>query len=312
MNITETSSKGLKYEFRVVVDKAEIERQVTAKLNEISKRVKIPGFRPGKIPMPLLKQRYGTSVMGEVLEKTVQDSSGKAVAEKGLRPAMRPKIDIKSFEENGDLEYTLALEVLPEIGTVKLTGIKLEKPVYIASDAEVDEAIATIAERYKSSEAVKTKRAAKLGDILTIDFKGSVGGESRPGMNGDDYELELGSHSFIDTFEDQLVGAKPGDHKTVTVTFPANYGAAELSGKEAVFEVDVKELKKSIPAGKPGQAEGSRSYPVAGGIRWLHKVEAEAGLARRFGCQAQLSRTRRYGGCGIRGHLEARRRGNEG
>ena len=248
MNVTETSSEGLKHEFLVVIDKAEIERQVTAKLNEISKRVKIPGFRPGKIPMPLLKQRYGTSVMGEVLEKTVQDTSGKAVADKGLRPAMQPKIDIKSFEEDGDLEYTLAVEVLPEIEAVAFDGIALEKPTYAVADAEVDEAIAKIAERHKSSEPVKTKRAAKTGDILVIDFKGSVDDESKPGMNSDDFELELGSKSFIDTFEDQLVGAKPGEHKTVTVTFPENYGSTDLAGRQAVFEVDVKELKKSIPA----------------------------------------------------------------
>jgi trigger factor len=248
MNVTETSKDGLKHEFRVVVDKAEIARQVAAKLNEISRRVKIPGFRPGKIPMTLLQQRYGASVMGEVLEKTVADTSGKAVSDKGLRPAMRPKIDITSFDEDGDLEYTMAVEVLPEIGEIKLEGIKLDKPVFMVTDAELDEAIGKLAERHKSSEAVKTKRAAKTGDILVIDFKGSVGGESRPGMNGDDYELELGSKSFIDTFEEQLVGAKPGDHRTVTVTFPENYGSPELSGKEAVFEVDVKELKKSIPA----------------------------------------------------------------
>jgi trigger factor len=248
MNVTETSSEGLKREFRVVVDKAEIERQVSAKLGEISKRVKLPGFRPGKIPMPLLKQRYGASVMGEVLEKTVSDTSGKAVADQGLRPAMRPKIDITSFDEGGDLEYTMAVEVLPEIGEIKLKGITLDKPVFAVGETDLDEALAKIAERHKSSEPVKTKRAAKAGDILVIDFKGTVDGVSRPGMSDEGYELELGSQSFIDTFEQQLIGAKPGEHRSVTVTFPQDYGAAELAGKEAIFEVDVKELKKAIPA----------------------------------------------------------------
>ena len=248
MNVIETSSDGLKREFKVVIDKAEIERQVAAKLADISKRVRIPGFRPGKIPLPLLKQRYGASVMGEVLEKTVADTSGKAVADKGLKPAMRPKIEVTSFEEDGDLEYTMAMEILPDIAPVELDGVKLEKPVFAVTDEEVDDAIAKLAERSRTTEPLKTKRAAKTGDILTIDFAGTVDGEERPGMKGSDFDLELGSKSFIDTFEDQLVGTKPGEHRTVTVTFPADYGAVELAGREAVFEVDIKELKKSVPA----------------------------------------------------------------
>ena len=249
MNVTEISSAGLKHEFRVVIDKAEIEAQVAAKLKEISGRVKIPGFRPGKIPMPMLKQRYGTSVMGEVIEQTVSRTSGKAVADKGLRPALQPKIDIKTLGDDAtDLEYTLSVEVLPEIGEVTLSGIKLERPVFTATETEVDEALGKIAERHKSSELVKAKRAAKLGDIVVIDFKGTVDGEARPGMDGTDFELELGSKSFIEGFEDQLAGAKPGESRTVNVTFPGNYGAAELQGKAAMFEVTVKELKKPVPA----------------------------------------------------------------
>ena len=249
MNVTEISKDGLKHEFRVVVDKAEIERQVAVKLKDIAGRVKIPGFRPGKVPMPMLKQRYGTSVMGEVIEQTVTETSGRAVADKGLRPALQPKIEIKTIGDDAtDLEYTLSVEVLPEIGEVTLTGIELERPVFKATDAEVDEALGKIAERYKSSEPVKSKRAAKAGDIVVIDFKGTVDGEARPGMDGTDFELELGSGSFIPGFEDQLTGAKPGESRTVNVTFPDDYGAAELQGKAAVFEVTVKDLKKPIPA----------------------------------------------------------------
>ncbi len=248
MNVTELSHDGLKHEFKVTVDKAEIERQVASKLDEISKRVKIPGFRPGKIPMPILKQRYGQSVMGEVLEKAVQDTSDKAVAEKGLRPALRPSIEVTSIGDDGDLEYKMAVEVLPEIEPVELGGISLDKPVCAVTDAEVGEAIGKIAERHKSSEPIKVKRAAKMGDIAVIDFAGTIGGEARPGMDSKDFELELGSKSFIADFEEQLVGAKPGDHKTVNVTFPENYASSDLAGKAAVFEVDIKELKKAVPA----------------------------------------------------------------
>jgi trigger factor len=248
MNIVETNSSGLKYEFKVTVEKSEIEMQIEARLADLSKRVRLPGFRPGKIPMGILKARYGDSVMGEVIEKAVHDTSHQAMAEKKLQPALKPKIEVTSFAEGGDLEYTLEVEVLPEIEAPDLSSIKLEKPVFKVEDKEVDETINRLAERYKSSEPVEEKRAAKMGDILQIDFKGSVDGEAKPGMDGQDFDLELGSHSFIDTFEDQLVGAKPGDHVTVNVRFPEQYHSQDLAGKAAVFEVDVKTLKKSIPA----------------------------------------------------------------
>ena len=143
----------------------------------------------------------------------------------------------------------MAVEVLPEIPAIELDGVSLEKPVFKPFPIViVDEAIAKIAERHKSSEPVTEQRAAQMGDIVTIDFDGSVGGERRPGMKGEGFDLELGSKSFIDNFEEQLVGANVGEHRTVTVTFPENYGATELAGQEAVFEVDIKELKTAIPA----------------------------------------------------------------
>ena len=248
MNITETSTDGLKREFLVKVDKAAIASRTEARLLELAKQMKIPGFRPGKVPMPVVRQRYGNSVMGEVLEKTVQETSQAMLAEKGLRPALRPEIDVKSFDPELGLEYAMKFEVLPEVKPVDLKVIKLEKPVFTVADTEVAEALERLSSRFKSSEPVKEKRAAKMGDVLVIDFKGTVDGEARPGMDGTDFDLELGSKSFIDTFEEQLVGAKPGEHKTVTVTFPANYGATELAGREAVFEVDAKALKKPVPA----------------------------------------------------------------
>ena len=188
------------------------------------------------------------SVLGEVLEKTVQETSQAMMAEKGLRPALQPQIEVKSFEEDKGLEYSMSFEVLPDVKPVALSSIKLEKPVFSVADTEVQEALERLATRFKSSTPVKEKRAAKMGDIVVIDFKGTVDGAARPGMDGTDFELELGSKSFIDTFEEQLAGSKAGEHKSVTVTFPANYGAQELAGREAVFEVDVKELKKPVPA----------------------------------------------------------------
>ncbi len=243
MNVTETAHEGLSRTWRVVVPATEIGANVDRRLAEISKTIKLPGFRPGKVPMSLLKKRYGSSVMGEVLEKTVQDSSSKLLQEKDVRPALEPKIEVVSFEEGADLEYTMAVEALPDIEPADISDVKLERVVAAVEDKAVDEAIERIASNNKSFEPVKKKRAAKNGDQLVIDFAGKVDGEARPGMDGQDYPLELGTGSFIPGFEEQLVGIKPEETKTITVTFPEQYHAAELAGKVAEFEVTAKELR---------------------------------------------------------------------
>ncbi len=243
MNVTETANEGLSRSWRVVVPATEIGANVDRRLTELSKTMKMPGFRPGKIPMALLKKRYGQSVMGEVLEKTVQDSSNKLLQDNDVRPALEPKIEVVSFAEGTDLEYTMAVETLPEIEPADLTGLSLERLVSPVDDKAIDEALERIANSNKQFEPVKKARAAKKGDQLSIDFTGTVDGEARPGMDGQDYPLELGAGNFIPGFEDQLIGIKPEEVRTVTVTFPADYHAADLAGKEAKFEVTAKELR---------------------------------------------------------------------
>jgi len=243
MNITETSADGLRREFKVVIPAKDLEERVNAQLSEIGKTVRLPGFRPGKVPMPILKQRYGQSVMGEVLDRAFNDVSAKAIEDHKLRPALQPKVEITKFEQGQDLEFSMAVEVLPEFEPASFEGVEVEKPVVEIADEQVDEALKRIASSRKTTEPLAEDRPAQTGDVLVIDFDGSVDGERRPGMKGDAFELELGSKSFIDTFEDQLVGAKPGEHRTVNVTFPEAYHAAELAGKAAVFEVDVKEIR---------------------------------------------------------------------
>jgi trigger factor len=247
MNVTETAHEGLSRSWRVVVPATEIGANVDRKLAEISKTIKLPGFRPGKVPMSVVKKRYGQSVMGEVLEQTVQDSSSKLLEDHDVRPALQPKIEVVSFDgEGSDLEYTMAVEALPEIEPADITDVKLERVVAAVEDKAVDEAIERIANNNKSFEPVKKKRAAKEGDQLVIDFAGKVDGEARPGMDGTDYPLELGTGAFIPGFEDQLVGIKPGETKTIEVTFPEQYHAAELAGKKAEFEVTAKELRAPV------------------------------------------------------------------
>jgi trigger factor len=246
MNVTETAHEGLNRTWRVVVPATEIGANVDRRLTELSKTIKLPGFRPGKVPLSLVKKRYGSSIMGEVLEKTVQDSSSKLLQDNDVRPALEPKIEVVSFAEGTDLEYTMAVEALPDIEPADLTGVSLERVVAPVDDKAVDEAIDRIANNNRDFEPVKKKRAAKTGDQLLIDFAGTVDGEARPGMDGKDYPLELGAGNFIPGFEDQLIGIKPEETKTITVTFPEQYHATELAGKEAQFEVTAKELRAPV------------------------------------------------------------------
>ncbi|MGH6973939.1 MAG: trigger factor [Stellaceae bacterium] len=243
MQVRETSAEGLKHEFTVVVAAAEIERKIQDRLAEIGRSVRLPGFRQGKAPLALLKKRYGPSVTGEVVERAVNDSSTETIKEHKLRPALQPKIEIVSFNEGKDLEYKLAVEVLPEIGTVSLDGIALERWKAEIPDGEIDQALERTAKQQRKTSPVE--RAADKGDFVRIDFKGTLDGAAFPGGSAENYLLELGSGGFIPGFEDQLVGAKAGETRTVAVTFPADYGNADLAGKAAEFAVAVKEVRQA-------------------------------------------------------------------
>ena len=245
MQITETATEGLRREFKVVVPAADIEQRMTSRLTEIGRSVRLPGFRPGKVPMTVLKKRYGSAVMGEVLERAVNDTSGEALREQNLRPALQPKVEITNFNEGTDLEFKLAVEVLPEIQPMDFSELKLERLKPEVPEEEVQQALERVAKQQRKSETVE--RAAETGDVAVIDFKGSVDGKDFPGGSAEGYSLELGTGSFIPGFEDQVVGAKAGETRTVAVTFPADYGAADLAGKAASFEVKVKEIRALQP-----------------------------------------------------------------
>ncbi|MGH7124027.1 MAG: trigger factor [Stellaceae bacterium] len=241
MQITETATEGLRREFKVVIPAADIEQRVSSRLSEIGRTVRLPGFRPGKVPMTVLKRRYGPAVMGEVLERAVNDTSSEALREQNLRPALQPKVEITAFNEGTDLEFKLAVEVLPEIQPMDFGELKLEKLKPEVPEDEVQRALERVAKQQRKSETVE--RAAETGDVVVIDFKGSVDGKEFPGGSADGYSLELGTSSFIPGFEDQLIGAKAAEARTVSVTFPADYGAADLAGKAASFDVKVKEVR---------------------------------------------------------------------
>ncbi len=239
--------EGLKHEFSVTVPAKSVEEQKDLRLAEIAKTAKMQGFRPGKVPLAVVKQRFGDEARADALEKTVSAAIDKVLTDHKLRPATQPKVDLVSTSEDKDVEFKLTVESLPEIKVGDFGKIALERPTADVEAAKVDETITKLAKRMRQAEKVTETRAAKIGDIVVIDFDGSVGGEKKPGMKGSDHSLELGSKSFVDTFEDQLVGSKVGDKKTVSVKFPEEYHAADLAGKKALFDVEVKELRQHKP-----------------------------------------------------------------
>lgn len=257
MQVTETAADGLKREYTITVPAGDLEQEITRRLGEIGQQVRLPGFRPGKVPMQILRTRFGPSVRGEVLQNTLQASSAEAISERKLRPALPPKVDIVSADEGADLEYKMAIELLPEIPEPSFAELDIERLVVEVPEEEVDGAIERIAEQQRKSEVVE--RPAENGDILIVDVEGRIGEKEIPGAGGKDRPIVLGAGSSIPGFEDQLVGATAGERRKVRVTFPADYAVADLAGKDADFDVDVKEVRRRLPIAiddELGQAVG--------------------------------------------------------
>jgi trigger factor len=213
----------------------------------------MPGFRAGKVPVGLLKKQYGQALFGEAVEQAVNSSTAKAIEDRGLKPAMQPRVDLKQLEEGKDVEFDVAIEVLPEIGKLDFSDVALERLKATVPDKDVDEAIDRIAKANREQKPVDPPRPAQKGDAIKLDFVGSVDGKEFPGGAAQDYTLEIGSGSFIPGFEDQLIGAEVGKEVDVKVTFPAEYGAPELAGKDAVFKCTIKEILEFVD--KPADDE---------------------------------------------------------
>lgn len=252
MKVKELKSEGLSHELEITIPANDIDARVDAKLLEVGKTIRMPGFRPGKVPLKMLKDRYGKAILGEVLEAAVNETSAKAMDDKKLKPAMQPKIEVKSkdFGDGNDLVYTVAVDVLPEFKVVDLKTAKLTKPVAKPSDKEIDEALEKIASNNKSTKKIEGDRKTKDGDYVVMDFHGRTADDNKAheGMHAHGHKLKLGSGQFIPGFEDQLIGQKAGEKVEVKVTFPENYGAAELAGREAIFDVDIHEIHEESEA----------------------------------------------------------------
>jgi trigger factor len=246
MQVTELAADGLKRQFKIVVPAGDLTAKVDERLVEMARTAQMPGFRPGKVPVGLLKKQYGPALFGEAVEQAVNSSTAKAIEDRGLKPALQPRVDLKQLEEGKDVEFEVAIEVLPEIGKLDFSDIELERLKAVVPDKDVDEAIERIAKANREQKPVDPPRPAQKGDAIKLDFVGSVDGTEFPGGAAQDYTLELGSASFIPGFEDQLIGAEVGKPVDVKVTFPADYGNTELAGKEAVFKCTIKEIHEFV------------------------------------------------------------------
>src|SRR3954453_2448463 len=251
MQVTETRSDGLKREFHVVLPATELEERLTTELATLKNRVQLKGFRPGKVPVAHLRKVYGRSVMADVVQNAVTEANRKTADENGLKLAMEPQIAFpesqdevaKAMDAKAALAFTVAVEVLPSFELADLSDVSVRKQVATVPDEEVDQAIERMAKQSRPYQPKGESAEAAEGDRVTVDFTGTIDGEAFQGGSAQDITVEIGSGSFIPGFEEQLVGAKAGESRTVNVTFPENYGAAHLAGKAAVFDVTVKEVQ---------------------------------------------------------------------
>ncbi|WP_297767845.1 trigger factor [uncultured Roseovarius sp.] len=250
MQVTETLNEGLKRGYKMILPATELDDKVNAKLKEAQPDIELKGFRKGKVPLPLLKKQFGQRVLGEAMQESVDDAMKAHFEEKGERPAFEPDVKManEEWKEGDDVEIELSYEALPDIPEVDLKSLKLERLVAKADDASVDEALNNLAESAQDFKDRKETVKSKDGDQVVIDFVGKVDGEAFDGGTAEDYPLVLGSSSFIPGFEEQLVGVKTGEEKAVTVTFPEEYQAEHLAGKEAVFDCTIKAVRKPVAA----------------------------------------------------------------
>ena len=250
MQVTETLNDGLKRGYAITVSAAELDEKVNEKLAEAQPEIEMKGFRKGKVPMPLLKKQFGQRLLGEAMQETIDGAMSKHFEDSGDRPAMQPEVKMtnEDWKEGDDVAVEMSYEALPEIPEVDLKSIELEKMVVKADEAAVEEALTNLAETAQDYKARKKGSKAKDSDQVVLDFLGKVDGEAFEGGAAEDYPLVLGSNSFIPGFEEQLVGVKVGEEKAVNVSFPEDYQAENLAGKEAVFDCTIKAVKEPTAA----------------------------------------------------------------
>jgi trigger factor len=252
MQIRETLAEPLRREFTIVVDLKDLDDRLTGRVTEMQPKIHLKGFRPGKAPVSFLKKAYRKSLMGEIVNDAVNKSSEQVLKDKALKPATTPRVDFVNalesvIEGKADLEFTMKVDLMPDFTLANLSSLKAERLVADVEDDSVEEALTRLADSQKVYTDKGEGAVAEKGDVITMDFKGTIDGEPFEGGARDGFDLTLGSGAFVPGFEDQLIGTKAGDERTVEVTFPENYGAAKLAGKAAQFAVKVHAVKAAAP-----------------------------------------------------------------
>jgi len=286
MQVKETVADGLKHEFQISVPAADLDAKADARLVDLKDKVRINGFRPGKVPVSHLKKVYGRSVMAETIDQTIRDTNSQIFTERGFRLATEPKVTMpteqKAVEDvltgKSDLTYTVSIEVVPAIQLADFKSFTVEKPVAEVTDAEIDDAIKRIAEQNRTFAAKGEGAKAETGDRVTVSFKGTIDGTPFDGGAGENIQVTIGSNTFIPGFEEQLIGIAAGETRTLKVTFPKNYGSEKLAGQPAEFETSA----TSIEA--PQQAVIDDEFAKTLGLESLDKLKdaARERLAAEF------------------------------
>ena len=284
MQIAETASDGLKRAFAVTIPAKEISARIEGEVRKIAPQVKMPGFRPGKVPANLVRKMHGAALHDDALNAAIREAMDKLVRDNKLRPAMQPEVSLgEGYAEGKDAKLAVALEVLPDIAAPDITGLKLEKLTVAVSDGEVDEAVGRIASGQKSFVPAKKGKKAATGDQVVIDFLGKLDGVPFEGGAGENTPLELGAGRFIPGFEEQLVGMKAGEDRVIDVTFPADYPAENLKGKAVTFDVTIKDVKIEGEAkldDEFAKSLGLESYEQLQGLLRGQLEQETAGLTR--------------------------------
>ncbi len=267
MQIVETLNEGLKRAYTITIPAADIAGRVDAEVKRVAPQVQMPGFRPGKVPANLIRKMHGPALHSDALNAAIREGMDKTIADKKLRPATQPDISLgEGYEEGKDAELTMALEVLPVIEVPALDNLKLEKLIVPVADSEVDESLARLASGQKSFVEAKKGHKAASGDQVIVDFVGKVDGVAFDGGTGEDMAVEIGSGRLIPGFEDQLIGIKAGEERQLNVTFPDDYGAAELAGKPATFDITAKDVKV------PGETSMDDDFAKSLGLESLEQL----------------------------------------
>ncbi len=246
MKIDELNSKGLDREWKVTIPASLVNEKLSAKYIEISNTAKLPGFRPGKVPINLVKQKYSQSVMPNVLDEIINTSIRKAVKDKNIQPSVQPKIDVKKFEEGSELIFNVSFQIMPEIADINFKEISFEKSELDIKDDDIEKALIEVAEKHERFLPLEKKRKSKKGDLILFDFEGKVSGKKFPGNKGKDETVVLGSNKYIPGYEDQMINLEIGESKVIKVTFPDDYRAKELAGKEAEFSLKIKDIQDRV------------------------------------------------------------------